>query len=337
VKAWLLDDFRGLDQLHLADVPDPIPGQGEVVIDLEYAALNPADRYLSQGEYPAKPKLPHVLGRDGVGIISSLGRGVEHFHVGQRVVIIRGDTGVFRWGTLAQRVAVTVDSLALPPAGWNAQESSCAALVYLTAHQALTQWGDLPPSVVLITGASGGVGVASLQLAKAMGHTVVALSRDEEKRRKLENMGADQAIDPTDAKWPANAKELLAPRRVDLAIDNIGGAMFPKVIETLGPFAKVSVVGQLAGPVPQFSTASLFFRRLRIGGVALSTLTRAEAMAGWNSSLELLARSGAKPIVDRVFPFAELRQAFDRLAAGPMGKVVIEIRNSAANAVGSPA
>src|SRR5208282_3319869 len=102
-----------------------------------------------------------------VGIISSLGKSVEQFRVGQRVLVIRGDTGVHRWGTFAQRVAVAVDSLATPPEGWNVRESACAALVYLTAWQALTQWGDLTPSVVLITGASGGVGVASIHLAKA--------------------------------------------------------------------------------------------------------------------------------------------------------------------------
>jgi NADPH2:quinone reductase len=143
MKAWLLNDFHGLDQLHLTTVPDPTAGHNEVVVDLEYAALNPADRYLPQGEYPAHPKLPHILGRDGVGIVSALGTGVERFHIGQRVLIIRGDTGVSRWGTLAQHVSVSVDSLAIPPPAWTVQQSAGAALVYLTAWQALTQWGDL--------------------------------------------------------------------------------------------------------------------------------------------------------------------------------------------------
>ena len=169
MKAWLLNDFRGLDQLHLNDLPDPTPAEGEVVLDLEYAALNPADRYLAQGQYPAKPKLPHILGRDGVGTITAIGSGVEGFHLGQRVLIIRGDTGVNRWGTLAERVAVSIQSLAYPPSGWDVQQSACAALVYLTAYQALTQWGDLPPSVVLISGASGGVGVASRPTRQGIG------------------------------------------------------------------------------------------------------------------------------------------------------------------------
>ncbi|MGD0766590.1 MAG: zinc-binding dehydrogenase [Tepidisphaeraceae bacterium] len=327
MKAWLLDNLTGLDHLRLTDVPDPIPADGELLVDLEFAALNPADRYLSQGQYPAQPKLPHVLGRDGVGIIGAVGKNAGPFRVGQRVLIIRGETGVNRWGTFAQRVAVSAQAVAIPPAGWSVRQSAGAALVYLTAHQALTQWGDLPPSIVLVTGASGGVGVATIQLAKALGHTVVALSRDAGKREKLKQFGADHALDPSDPHWPANLKASLSPRRVDLAIDNVGGAQFNQVIEALGPFARVSVVGQLAGPVPQFSTASLFFRRIRIGGVALGTFTPAEAMAAWESSVALLARIGAKPIVDRVFAFEELPAAFDRLAAGPLGKVLVQIRN----------
>lgn len=325
MKAWLLDELGGLDRLRLADVSDPAPGDGEVVVDLEYAALNPADRYLAQGEYPAKPALPHILGRDGVGIIRSVGAGVQQSAVGQRVLILRGETGVNRGGTFAQRVAVSAESIAVPPDAWTVRESAGASLVYLTAHQALTQWGELKPGVVLITGASGGVGVASVQLAKALGHTVVALSRSEDKQKRLLQIGADHALDPSGPAWPANLKKTLSSRRVDLAIDNIGGAMFNQVIETLESWGKISVVGRLAGPIPEFNTASLFFRRIRIGGVAVGSYTPAEARAAWETAVGLLRRTGAKPVVDRIFPFDQLHAAFDRLAAGPMGKVLVEI------------
>jgi NADPH2:quinone reductase len=326
MKAWLLDDFSGLTHLRMEEVADPIHGDGEVVVDLEYAALNPADRYLAQGQYPAKPPLPHVLGRDGVGVISAAGKNAQPFQVGQRVLVIRGDTGVKRWGTFAQRVAVNVDSLAVPPQGWSVPESAGAALVYLTAYQALTQWGDLPPSVVLVTGASGGVGVASIQLAKAMKHTVVALSRVSGKRNQLSQLGADYVVDASDPQWPENVKKILAPRRVDLAIDNIGGEEFGRIIETLGNLGKISVVGMLGGLIPQFNTASLIFRRLRVGGVAVGAFSRPEAHAAWNALVSMLARSNAKPLVDHIFPFEDLPAAFDRLAAGPMGKVLLQIK-----------
>src|SRR5689334_3070905 len=103
MKAWLIDQLNGLGGLRVAEVSEPVAVAGEVLIDVEYAGLNPADRYLSQGEYPAKPRMPHVLGRDGVGIIKAVGNGVKKFGVGDRVLVLRGDTGVNRWGTFAQR------------------------------------------------------------------------------------------------------------------------------------------------------------------------------------------------------------------------------------------
>ena len=325
MRAWLIDKFEGLANLRMGEVAEPVAEMGEVVIDLQYAALNPADYYLAQGQYPAQPKLPHVLGRDGIGTISKVGAGAEQFQIGQRVMILRGDTGVSRWGTFAQKVAVAVQSIAIPPVRWTDEEAGCAALAYMTAHQALTQWGSLPPSMVLISGASGGVGIAALQLAKALKHTVVSLSRKAEKRERLKQVGADYVVDPNEAQWPVKLKQAIAPRRVDLAVDNMGGAEFGQVIETLGKGGKVSVVGQLAGPVPQFSTASLFFRRIRIGGVAAGSFTPGEARVAWEESVAMLNGIKARPIVDRVFPFEQLPAAFDRLKAGPFGKVLIKI------------
>jgi NADPH:quinone reductase len=325
MKAWLLDRLEGISHLRLADAPDPRAGPDEVVMKVHFAALNPADRYLAQGEYPAKPPLPHILGRDGLGTIIELGPEVTGLRVGDRRAILRGDVGVSRAGTFAERVAVPVESLVDVPVGWSEQEASGATLVYLTAYQALTQWGELPPLVVLITGASGGVGIASLQLGQILGHTVAALSRSASKREQLRAMGAAIALDPEDPQWTSQLKQQLQGRRVGLAIDNIGGSLFSQAIEALGKDGKVSVVGRLAGPVPQFNTASLFFRRLKIGGVAVGAYTNAESRAAWARVVALMAKAGARPLVDQVFPFEELPRAFERLAQGPMGKVLVKV------------
>jgi NADPH2:quinone reductase len=325
MKAWLLDRLEGISNLRLAEVPDPQPGPGEVVLQVQYAALNPADRYLAEGQYPARPPLPHILGRDGVGMVLSVGPGVQDLHAGDRRLILRGEVGISLPGTFAQRVAAPVESLVEVPHGWSEQEAAGASLVYLTAWQALIQWGDLPSSVVLITGASGGVGVASTQLASLMGHTVIGLSRSEEKRKHLSQLGAQILLDPHDPQWPAQLKQQLQGRRVDLAIDNIGGSLFSQVIETLGNHGKVSVVGRLAGPVPQFNTSSLLFRRLRIGGVAVGSYTNPETRTAWSQIVALLAKAGAKPLVDRAFDFEQLPDAFERLKEGPMGKVLVKV------------
>jgi len=320
-----MDDFTGVDKLRLGEVDDPVPRLGEAILDVEYAALNPADRYLAERQYPAKPALPHILGRDGMGTISRVGTGVTQLQPGQKRALLRGEVGINLPGSFAGRVAVPAENLVEIPAGWSEQEAAGASLVYLTAYLALTMWGPLPPAaVILITGASGGVGVAGVQLSRALGYTVVALSRSAEKSKRLQQLGATITLNPEDRDWRQALKKTLAPKRVDLAIDNIGGKLLPEVIETLGELGKVSLVGRLAGPVPEFNTAALFFRRLRLGGVTVGAYTPQEALAAWQNVLEILARTGARPIVDSIFPFKELQKAFARLAEGPMGKVLLE-------------
>jgi NADPH2:quinone reductase len=223
MRAWILDSLGGLNALRLGELPDPRAAEGEVVLDLRFAALNPADRYLSEGQYPARPALPHVLGRDGMGIVSSIGPGAGGFKAGDAALILRSDIGVIRPGTLAEKVAVPVESLAPIPPGWTDPQAAGAALVYLTAYQALTQWGALAPGNVLITGASGGVGIASIQLARASDHRVLALSRGTAKSDALKKLGADAVFDPNDPKWPVRVKEFLASARAGAGGASAGG------------------------------------------------------------------------------------------------------------------
>ena len=325
MKAWLLDSLNGIANLRLAEIPTPTPRAGEALVRMVLAGLNPADRYLAQGEYPAKPIFPHILGRDGLGIVESIGEGVLTPRVDDRVIVLRSEIGVNRPGTFAEQVVIPAESLAQVPAGWSDEEASGAALVYLTAFQALGQWGDLPASVVLVTGASGGVGVAAVQLAAAMGHTVLALSRSEEKRQKLMQIGAALCLDPADPQWPAAFRRFLGTQKVDLAIDNIGGDDFSKVIGVLGHGGKVSVVGRLAGPVPEFNTATLLFRRIKIGGVAVGDFTPAQSQTAWKSIVEILNRAEVRPLVDSVYPLEKLTDAFAKLERGPMGKVLVRV------------
>ena len=125
--------------------------------------------------------------------------------------------------------------------------------------------------------------------------------------------------------WRKELSAQLGERPVNLAVDNIGGPLFPQILETLAMWGKVSVVGRLAGPVPEFNTASLFFRRLQIGGVAIATYTNEETRDAWTRVLDTLATTGAKPVIDRIFNFDEVPAAFHRLHAGPMGKVLVKV------------
>ncbi len=330
MRAWLMDSFSGADHLRLAEVEDPHPAAGEVLLQMEYAALNPADAFLAQGQYPAKPSFPHVLGRDGVGVVIETGPGVTTPRVGETVGVLRCNNGVERWGTLAGKMAVPAVSTAPIPPGWSHEEMAGAPLVFLTAWQALTQWSDPPAppregSVLLITGASGGVGVASVLLGKSMGLRIVALSRSAEKGERLKQLGADWVFDPADPKLRQNVSAAIAPAKVDLAVDNVAGPLFAQVVALLGYGGRISVVGRSAGPVPDFNTGTLFFRRNRIGGVAVADYSPEGAQETWNEIVRRLNAMNKRPITDRVFPFEEAKPAFARLAQGPMGKVLIRI------------
>src|SRR5437773_5547648 len=122
MRAWVIDDFNGIDRLNSIDVPDPVAQRGEIILELHYAALNPADRYLAEGQYPAKPPLPHILGRDGIGTVVAVGEGVREPGVGEQRAIRRGTVGVERAGTFAQRVAVPAEGLIEIPNGCSNEE-----------------------------------------------------------------------------------------------------------------------------------------------------------------------------------------------------------------------
>jgi len=325
-----MDAYNGVENLRLGEAADPQLGPDQALLRVRFAALNPADAFLAQNLYPAKPALPHILGRDGVGVVEAVGSGATNVRPGDTVGILRCDVGVEVWGTLAEKVVVPAASLAAPPAGWSLEQMAGAPLVYLTAWQALTQWSDPPAppaagSVLLVTGASGGVGTASVQLGKSMGLTVVALSRSAEKGAKLRELGADFVFNPSDPALRKQVMTAIAPKKVDIAVDNVGDALFNQVIAMLGYGGRISVVGRSGGAVPEFNTAALFFRRNRIGGVAVSDYTAESAQTAWKQIVERLNAIGQRPVVDHVYPFEDVKAAFQRLAEGPMGKVLVRM------------
>lgn len=330
MRAWLMDSYDGVEQLQLGEVPDPQPGPTEVRLKVRYAALNPADAFLAQGLYPAKPALPHILGRDGVGDVEAVGLRVADIRAGETVGILRCDAGVEKPGTLAEKVLVPAESVARIPAGWSLEEMAGAPLVFLTAWQALTQWSNppVPPpenSVLLVTGASGGVGVASVMLGRSMNLIVVALSRNAEKRTKLKALGADFVFDPEDKSLVKSIAASISQKKVELAVDCVGGKLLPQVIALLGYGGRISIVGRSGGPVPEFNTATLLFRRIRMGGVAVGDYTAQVAQVAWNEIVDRLNAAGQRPQVDSVVSFEEVKKGFARLAQGPMGKVVVRV------------
>ncbi|MCL5744458.1 MAG: zinc-binding alcohol dehydrogenase family protein [Acidobacteria bacterium] len=330
MRAWLMDSYDGVGKLRFGETDEPAPGPGEVLLKVLWAALNPADAFLAEAQYPARPALPHILGRDAVGEVLAVGEGITNVRPGDVRGILRCEVGVTVRGTLAEIVAAPAAALAPIPVGWTPEEMAGAPLVFLTAWQALTQWStpEAPPpagEVLLVTGASGGVGVASVLLGKTMGLTVVALSRSAAKGEILRQLGADFVFDPADPHLRQAILDAIAPRKVDLVVDNVAGPLFHQVISVLGYGGRISAVGRSGGVVPDFNTATLFFRRNRIGGVAVGVYSNETVQTLWKQIVERLAGAGRRPVIDRVFLFEEVPAAFARLAEGPMGKVLVRV------------
>jgi NADPH2:quinone reductase len=323
MRAWLLDNNTGLDALHLvADAPIPEPGPDEVRIKVQFAALNPADRFLAENRYPAKPAYPHILGRDGSGTVDTVGSRVRSWKAGDRVAILRGDAGVEKPGTLAEYVCVPAEVVVPVPPKWSMEQAAAGPLVYLTAYQALTQWGSPNGWAVLITGASGGVGLASIHLATAMTLKVIGTSREESKRQQLLEHGCAHVVD-SDGDLKSDIRKATHGRGVDLIIDNIAGPLFNKLLDVVADRGRISVVGMLGGLVPSFNPAKLLFRRTRIGGVLVSGYSAQEAQDAWREIVSLLGTIGRAPVIDSIFEMDRLQDAFDRLAAGPFGKILV--------------
>ncbi|MEK9141614.1 MAG: zinc-binding dehydrogenase [Nitrospirota bacterium] len=330
MRAWLMDSRIGIEALQLGEVANPQPGPAQVLLRVRVAALNPADAFLARGMYPANPPLPHILGRDGVGDVLAVGPGVGNVQVGETVGILRCDVGVETWGTLAEEVVVPMESVTRIPHGWSLEEMAGAPLVFLTAWQALTQWEDPPApppagSILLVTGSSGGVGVASVLLGKSMQLTVVALSRSVEKRARLKTLGADFVFDPADKNLVKSVTAVIGPKRVDLAVDSVGGTLLPQVVALLGYGGRISVVGRSGGTVPEFNTATLLFRRIRMGGVSVGDDKPQAAQAAWKEIVGRLNAIGQRPQVDTMVSFEDVKRGFTRLAQGPMGKVLVRV------------
>lgn len=322
MKSWRFHEFGKIENLKLEEIPTPEPATGEALIKLDYAALNPADKFLVMGRYPRPGTPPFAVGRDGCGVVvKSMG---GRFREGDRVVLLRSEVGVQREGTLAEYVTVPEESLAAQPEGWNAAEAAAAPLVNLTAYQALFDEGQLTPAkTVLITGATGGVGTAALMQAKAIGARVIALSRSEAKRQELLKLGADFAVDSEDPELVEHVREYLGGGYVDVVVDNLAGPYLQKNIQMTGIKGRICIIGMLAGIKSEVSIGSFMFKRIHIVGIAVGNYTPEEAQTAWQNIVRIYDTAKLRPLIDKVYPMEQVQEAFAHLSSGPLGKVVV--------------
>ncbi len=325
MRAWRFHETGDIKNLVLEETDTPVPGRGEVLVKLKCAGLNPADRYLVQGQYPRAGAPPFTPGRDGSGVVVQAASG-SRFKAGEKVCILGGLTGISTPGTLAEMCPVPEEWLAPVPENWTFEQAAAAPLVHLTAWRALVVCGNLTAQdTVLITGASGGVGTAAVFLAKALGAHVIALSRDHAKRKTLEAMGADIAVDSDSEALEQEVRKAAGDAPVSLVIDTLGGPFLEKCIRMVGGHGRIMVVGLLADLKSEIPIALLIHKNLRLQGLSVSAFTVTEIQEAWNRILELYGRCSKRPIISRIFSMEAVQEAFAHLQEGPLGKVVVRI------------
>jgi NADPH:quinone reductase-like Zn-dependent oxidoreductase len=317
VTAQSIDPAHPLAGLGLGEHPEPAPPDGWTTVEVRAAALNHHDLWTLRGVGISADRLPIVLGCDAAGVDETGREVVVHAVIGDPTAGGGDETldpkrsllSEIYDGTLAERVAVPRRNLVAKPAGLSWAAAACLPTAWLTAYRMLFTRGALGPGdTVLVQGAGGGVATALVVLAKAAGLTVFATSRDDQKRARALELGADEVFEP-------GAR---LPRRVDAVMETVGEATWDHSLKALRPGGRIVVSGATSGPNPPAALNRVYFLQLSVIGSTMGTLTELEAL------ITMCEREGIRPLVDTTVDLRAARTGFERLASGQaFGKVVL--------------
>jgi NADPH:quinone reductase-like Zn-dependent oxidoreductase len=323
VKAIRIHEDGGPEVLRYEDAPDPVPGNGQVLIELRAASLNHLDVWIRKG-LPSVPK-PRILGADGAGVVVS----GDGFAPGDRVVINPGlDHGDGRItvvgehtdGTHAELIAVAREQVYALPDGFDFDTAAAFPLVFETAYRMLATKAQLQEGEwVLAWGVGGGVSSATLAIAKALGGRVIVTSSSDDKLERARGLGADATLNHDTDDVPAAVKELTGGG-AHVVVDSVGEATWRRSLDAARPAGRICVCGATTGPNPPANLHRLWWKQLTVFGSTMGSKEDFEAV------YELVTSGRVAPVVDSVFPLAEAAAAHERLEAGDqLGKIVLRI------------
>jgi NADPH:quinone reductase-like Zn-dependent oxidoreductase len=340
MKALCFTEHGGPDVLRYDDVPDPSPGQGEVLVRVRACALNHLDIWVRRGWPGLRLEMPHWGGSDIAGEIAGLGPGVNGWQVGQRVVIDpgvntvadeftrRGEHSVSPGykilgeqlrGGLAEYVAVPAANLVPVPEGVDFPTAAAPLLVTLTAWRMLVHRAKLRAGeTVLVVGAGGGVNTMAIQLAKLAGATTFVVAGNEKKGAQARELGADVVLDRSRVDWSQELLRLTGKRGVDVVVDNVGAATLDASIRAVARGGRIVIVGNTTGPLKEIDIRYIFVKQISIIG---------STMGSHQDFLEITALlwgGKLKPVIHQVLPLSQGRGAFVLMERGEQfGKMVL--------------
>ena len=329
MKALLSKAVGGPDTLVLEDMPSPTPRANQAVIQVKACGVNYPDVLIIEDNYQFKPARPFAPGGEVSGIVRSIGDAVTNVKVGDRVL---GNTG---WGGMAQELALEASRLVPMPESMPFDEAAAFIMTYGTSYHALKDRGHMKPGeTLLVLGAAGGVGLAAVELGKAMGARVIAAASSDEKVALAKEHGADEGVvypqgpfDKEGQRALANLfKDALGPAGADLVYDGVGGDYAEAALRSMAWEGRFLVVGFPAG-IPRIPLNLPLLKGCDIVGVFWGTAVTKDP-AGHQRNVrelfELYAKGKIKPFVSERFPLARAGEAISHLASRKaMGKVVV--------------
>ena len=323
MRALLCKAWGGPETLVLEELPSPQPGPGEVVIDVKAAGVNFPDVLIIQNKYQVKPPLPFAPGAELAGVIKEVGAGVKGFEPGERVIAMT------TWGAFAEECVARAGQLIRMPAGVDFATAAAFTLTYGTSWHALKDRGQLRAGeTLLVLGAAGGVGLAAVEIGKALGARVIAAASSAEKLAVCRAHGADETIDYTTEDLRARLKAIAGDNGVDVVYDPVGGPYAEPAIRSTGWRGRYLIIGFAHGEIPRIPLNLMLLKGSSLVGVYWGDWTRREpaaAAAGMAELLGWLAAGKLKPHLSGRYPLARAAEAIAALAGRKVaGKLVVE-------------
>jgi NADPH2:quinone reductase len=318
MEAIRVHEFGGPEVMKLEETPDPHPGPGQVLVRVKAAGVNPVDAYIRTGSYALKPSLPYTPGMDAAGVVEALGPGVSNRNVGERVYV--GGTLSGAYAALALCEAWQVHSL---PERLSFAQGAAVNVPYATAYRALFRRAQAQPGeTVLVHGGSGGVGIASVQMARAVGMVVIGTAGTEEGRRLVREQGAHHVLDHRAPGYLEELMKITNRRGVDIVLEMLANMNLGKDLTILAPRGRVAVIGS-RGTV-EINPRDTMSRDASILGLTLLNASR-EELATIHAALVAGLESGTlRPVVGREMPLAEAPRAHQAvMEPGAYGKIVL--------------
>lgn len=324
MKAIVCKEFGLPSSLSLEEVPSPVPGEKEVLVSVKACGVNFPDTLIIQGLYQFKPELPFTPGSDIAGVVKAVGDGVKHLKVGQEVF------GFVLNGGFAEEVIVPANACFPKPPQMDFPVAASFMMAYGTSYHALKDRAQLQEGeTLLVLGASGGVGLAAVELGKLMGAKVIAAASTDEKLALCKAYGADEVINYQTENLKERVKALTGKKGADVVYDPVGGAYSEAALRATAWKGRFLVVGFAAGDIPKIPLNLPLLKGCAVVGVFWGNFALKTPKENMQNTLELMqwyAQGKLKPHIHGVYPLAETPQALEEMMNRKVkGKVVIGI------------